>query len=491
MRGTTEHAIDHVRVTQLADTQRTTATQPVHVVLLVVALAAATVADGGYYPAGRILTLALVLAALGAAWWDWPDRHQGRRDGSGDGWRLAVPAAALGLWTLVRALAAVPHGAADALLPALAALATIATVVAVPAVLRRTGPAQRDWLVSAAITVGALVALTAWAGVAWRLPRFAVLVDGRLWRGGSTLTYQNAAAALLAMLAPLAIAVRAGRPRSALRAAAAYLLLVGVGAAASRAGFIALAVALVALGLLAGLPGTLARLAAPLLGAAVAVGALTPSFPAHAPPRPGLAVAGLLAGAAVAIAPGLLAGRVPRSARLGALAAVPVAAALLLTRLVPAGAVQAVLASRGNLDSSGRTGALHAAQRLIAARPLTGTGVGLARFTWPTPDGNELIALYAHNEYVQLLVDLGAVGLALLAGVVAAAATVAWRGRRYPQPPGTRAGAIGGLAAFAAHSGFDFLWHIPVLPLVAAMLVGLAGPGTTEEPIPGKEKEER
>jgi hypothetical protein len=26
------------------------------------------------------------------------------------------------------------------------------------------------------------------------------------------------------------------------------------------------------------------------------------------------------------------------------------------------------------------------------------------------------------------------------------------------------------------HSGFDFLWQLPVIPLTAALLVGLAGP---------------
>jgi hypothetical protein len=389
-----------------------------------------------------------------------------------------------------------PHGTSDAVLPALATLATLATLVAVPEVVRRTGPVaagvdHREWLAGAVVALGGLVALAAWAGVAWRLPRFAILVDGRLWRGGSTLTYPNAAAALLVMLAVLAIGARAGRPRSAYRAGVGYLLLVGVGAAASRAGFIALAVGLVGLGLFAGVRATARRLAAPLLGAVVAVGALTPSFPAHDPPRPGLAMAGLLVGAALAIGPALLAGRLPGWARLAALLSVPVGAALLLTRVVPARALDAVLASRGNLASEGRTGALHAALRLVDARPVTGTGVGLARFVWPTGDGNLSIALYAHNEYLQLLVDLGAVGLALLAALALAIVVVLRRGRRIAQSPGIRAGAIGGLAAFAAHSGFDFLWHIPVLPLVAALLVGLAGPGVTEEPIQRTEQEEQ
>jgi O-antigen ligase len=123
-------------------------------------------------------------------------------------------------------------------------------------------------------------------------------------------------------------------------------------------------------------------------------------------------------------------------------------------------------------------------------RPVIGTGVGLARFVWPTGDGNVSVALYVHNEYAQVWVDLGAVGLVLLAILAAAIVVVIRRGRRYPHRPGLRAGAIGGLAAFAVHSGFDFLWHIPVLPLVAALLVGLAGPGATEEPIHGKETEQ-
>src|SRR5581483_3067981 len=91
-----------------------------------------------------------------------------------------------------------------------------------------------------------------WAGVAWRLPRFAVLVEHRLWRGGSTLTYPNAAAAALVPLALLALALLIARPDKPLRAAAGYLLLVGVGATLSRAGFLALLVGFGVLAVLAG-----------------------------------------------------------------------------------------------------------------------------------------------------------------------------------------------------------------------------------------------
>jgi hypothetical protein len=40
--------------------------------------------------------------------------------------------------------------------------------------------------------------------------------------------------------------------------------------------------------------------------------------------------------------------------------------------------------------------------------------------------------------------------------------------------------------SFALHSGFDFLWHVPAVPLLAAVAVGLAagGPRSGDETQP-------
>jgi hypothetical protein len=38
------------------------------------------------------------------------------------------------------------------------------------------------------------------------------------------------------------------------------------------------------------------------------------------------------------------------------------------------------------------------------------------------------------------------------------------------------AGALAAVTALALHAGFDFVWHIPAIPLLAAALVGLASP---------------
>jgi hypothetical protein len=281
----------------------------------------------------------------------------------------------------------------------------------------------------------------------------------------------------------LALGLLAARPRGLPRAAAAYLLLVGVGAALSRAGFLALAAGFLVLVVLGGARRVLGPSIPPVLGAAVAVAALMPSFPDSATPRPALAALGLVAGAAVATGPVLLTGRI-RMAVVAALVVAAGAAGLLVLR---SGRLHQVWAIRGNLDSSGRTGALHAAFQMVGERPLTGTGIGPARFVWDTTDGSGAVALYVHDEYVQTLVDLGAVGLVLLFALLAAIAWYLHRAHQPPHPPGIRAGALAGLAALAVHSGFDFLWHIAVLPLVGALLIGLAGPATGRTTSPPEE----
>jgi hypothetical protein len=44
------------------------------------------------------------------------------------------------------------------------------------------------------------------------------------------------------------------------------------------------------------------------------------------------------------------------------------------------------------------------------------------------------------------------------------------------RPPALWAGCAAGLGAMTVHSGLDFLWQLPVIPLTGALLAGLAGP---------------
>ncbi|MGW4462009.1 O-antigen ligase family protein [Micromonospora sp. NPDC004704] len=474
MRTSARSGLDAARGADPA-TETGGSTLPAHVVVLIAALSAGVVAQGGYYPPGRWLVTVLVAVALLVALRLSPRVRR-------DAWPVVVACGALAGWILVRAVIA------DAYPVALGAVATLGGVAAVVLILTRTTLFERERLAGALVGLGVLVAVTAWIGVAYRVPRFAVLVEGRLWRGASTLTYPNAAAALLAPLALLAIALllarpdgglaaqRAERVGSLVRAGAAYLLLVGTGAALSRAGLIALVAGLVVLTIAAGPWLTISRAGPLILGAGIAVVTLVPSTPATGQPQPALAMFGLAAGALIVLGSVLL----PVRVRVVAMLVTVLAGGLTLLSQWDSEHLRAVLASRGNFNSPGRSGAATAAFDLVAANPWIGTGVGQARFLWVTPNGNGALALYAHNEYLQLLVDLGVVGGIGLLALLAAMALAVRRGGADQHRAGIRAGAFAALTAFAVHSGFDFLWHIAVLPLVGALLVGLAAPATGE-----------
>ena len=426
---------------------------PLPALLVVVALVAAVGAMGGYaWPLqvamGLLLALALVLARRSAG---------GLRLDR----RLAptlVAAAVLAIWAVLRG--ALEGGAASGA----AAGALLAGIVVVVLIGRLLSAAERESLAVAAVALGLLVAVTGIVGVALHLEPWA-LPDQRLWRAASSLTYANAAGGLLAPLALLSAAGLVARPRAVARLLTTTMLLAGLGATMSRGGLAALLAGAAVLAALVGVRPLLREVWPPVLGAAVVVAGLVPSLPVGRPPAPVTAAIGLAAGLTTAV----LAGR-PRArpvvlgvALAGALAAAP------LVLDVPA-------APRLTLASPDRVDELRAAFRLVAERPLVGVGPGRAQLVLPSPDGSFRVARYVHNEYVQVLAEFGAIGAALLATLLGTAAWLLVRSRPAAREPVLWAGVVAGLAGFALHSAVDFLWHLPVLPLTAALLFGLALP---------------
>src|SRR5262249_3690193 len=109
----------------------------------------------------------------------------------------------------------------------------------------------------------------------------------------------------------------------------------------------------------------------------------------------------------------------------------------------------------------------------LAARPLTGVGPGQATLRWTGQDGEVRIQRYVHNEYLQVTTELGLIGGGLLVWLLAALAWLAWRGRAMASSRVAWAGIIAALGALAVHSALDFVWHLPLIPLVAAVLIGV------------------
>lgn len=438
---------------------------PIHSLVLVTALAAAVANQGGYYRMAQwplaLLVGAAVSLALRAQRWSRQDSRF---------WPLWA-GVALAVWALVRAALAQDVGAA------LPTVALLAGVIAVVAVARRTSDV--DALAVALLVVGAVVALTGWVGVAWRVSPLA-LEDQALWRGATSLTYANAAGALLAVLAMLALGRLVDRRTSLPSTLLTCLLFLGVAATLSRGAALAATAGLVVLVALLGARGVARAALAPGLGAAIAAAGLIPSMPAQSSPRPLAAVVAL--GAGLAVAAGLARLDVARRPTSTLLAVVPAIALVGLAAAGPAHeAIQAIGDRRFTVSSPDRAEALDAGMRLAADNPVAGVGPGQAVLSWVGPDGRTFVAKYAHNEYLQVLVELGVVGLALLLAVLAGIVREVRAGRRDASSRPLWAGGVAGLAALAAASAVDFLWHVPAVPLFGAVLIGITIPQHREE----------
>jgi O-Antigen ligase len=450
-------------VRTLAATHQPVDSLPPHALLLIVALVVAVAAQGAYYGAGQQVVAVVLLLALFAAL---RARPWSRDDA------LLAPVgtgAALAAWTAVSATVA---GDVTAALPVIALLAGVMVVLLA---VRRLTRGQRDALAAAVVTVGGLVAATGWVGIAWRVTPWA-LADQGLWRAATTLTYANAAAGLLVPLALLAVARLAARP-GVPATMAAWLLLVGAGATLSRGGALALAVGAAVLATLFGPGRTLRAAGPPTLGAVVALAGLAPSMPASSPPRPALAAAALVVGVGVAVGASRL--HIQQVA-LALAAAVLAACVALAVGGRAADAAATVTSTRLTIASPDRAAAARAALRIALERPLTGTGPNRAVLTW-VQNGRRVTSRYAHNEYLQVLAELGLVGLALLVVLLASLAWTVWRGPPHAPSAAVWAGAAAGLAALAVHSALDFLWHLPAIPLVGAVLAGLVLPTALDQ----------
>jgi hypothetical protein len=428
--------------------------------LVLVAIVYAAVSQGSFYPAQLRVTVTLVFAGLAVSV---IVLRLSRRDVHGP----VVAAFLVAAWYLVSGLVA--HDAAGAV-PAVTLLGAMAATVVI---VRRADATERELMLVGLLGVGVLVALSGWVGVAWRQsPR--ALEDGGLWRAASTITYADATGGMLAALAVLALGGFVVERKGRAFTLVAYLLLVGLLATASRAGLIGFVAGLSVLIVLTG-GRVLLRSYAILAGVLVGFGALIPSMPASHGPHSALALVGLVIGAAISIAP-------PR-----AIAIVAVAIAILFAadsglRHTTIDAAGTLREDRLTTSSPDRSHELHAALQLAHNHAISGVGPGRVDLTWKltTPMPLTMHVAYAHDEYLQVLDETGGIGALVLAAGLAIVGVALWRARG-KSPAVAKSGCISALFAFGVHSAMDFLWHVPLIPLTGAVLVGvlLPDPGQT------------
>ena len=108
--------------------------------------------------------------------------------------------------------------------------------------------------------------------------------------------------------------------------------------------------------------------------------------------------------------------------------------------------------------------------------PIFGAGLGTYQYVFPAykPLGIRMFYQHAHNDYVELLVELGAIGVALLVLLLFTAGQTILRGEWDERESYLKAGFVASLVSMAVFSIFDFNLHIPSNAILFSLIAGMA-----------------
>ena len=135
----------------------------------------------------------------------------------------------------------------------------------------------------------------------------------------------------------------------------------------------------------------------------------------------------------------------------------------------------------------GRLPAWEAGLSMVPDHPVLGTGFGTFEYAFKPYQPADLNGLweYAHNDYLQFLIEGGVVSLGLAVAFLVLLFLPSRRKREKSKGVAPfRAACAGGLAAVLFHSFVDFPLRIPAVALLTAFLVGLylaSEPGVKRE----------
>lgn len=424
------------------------ASVPVIGALALLALAVATLRRGAFFSQDYLLVLLIIACATSALAWRAPRRRQ-LLELIGPS---LTPFLVLTAWIALRGISVGDFPWRDT---------TVIPVVAILyAVAATAGPIEREMLRHGLVLLGSLEALVGWLGVVFNLHPWAIPSEA-IWRAASTITYPNAAGLLLVV----ALLLEFSAPSRA-RPAATYVLLLGMMATFSRGAFLALVVGLAVLVVQHGFAHIRIPFVRAAPGCIVAMIGLLTSIPVAEPAHNSIAIVAALLGFLLAVV------LHPRWIGIGFVATFLALGVSLWGGSSVIGSVTRGPAPRLSLESPDRASELRAAGAIIASSPLLGTGPGRLTLSWRDTNGEELNARYVHNEYVQLVGEIGVIGAVLLAWVIYSAVA------RSRAPSGWPVGSI--VLAVGIASGFDFVWHVPAVLLMAAMAAGLMRADATD-----------
>jgi hypothetical protein len=346
-------------------------------------------------------------------------------------------------------------------------------VVAATALLALAPRCSSRWILGAVPAATAVVC-------AWALTS-RTFADGRLV---GPVGYWNALGLFCAIGTLVALGFTIEGARRSMAAAAVVLFVATLYLTYSRGGLLVLAAGLaVQLGLSPRrlrLAGTVVLLLPPCAAAVVLA-----SHWDGVRFRLGLAVLALVAAAVPAVADAAAARLQigPRVRRAATIAAVLPVVAVVVFGLVRTGGLGATASrayrsftgpaptagARGrtllSASSAGRAEYWQVAWRDFRRHPILGSGAGTFTLAWDRDRHTVYDVLDAHSLYIEVLGELGVIGLLLVLGIFV---TPLLALRRVPRTPLTAA-AAGAYVAYVLHAGLDWDWEVP-----AVTLAGLA-----------------
>jgi O-antigen ligase len=158
--------------------------------------------------------------------------------------------------------------------------------------------------------------------------------------------------------------------------------------------------------------------------------------------------------------------------------------------LTGAGVQEHLLSSNG----SGRWQLWESAVDEFRDAPLLGHGAGSYEAWWAQHGDLPLFVRDAHSLYLEVLAELGVVGLVFLLGFLALGFVTGLRRHAASRSDGRvlLAALTAVLVAYSLEAGIDWLWELPALSAVALVCLGLlTGPATSFKRLPAAETPER
>lgn len=122
-------------------------------------------------------------------------------------------------------------------------------------------------------------------------------------------------------------------------------------------------------------------------------------------------------------------------------------------------------------SSNGRVQLWRVAWHGFESAPLLGHGAGSFVDIWAQKRPMAMYVQDAHSLYMEVLDELGIVGLVLLVAVILTALVCALRHARGPSRP-LYAAAFALMLAWVIHAGFDWDWEMPAVSIVFFVVVG-------------------